>query len=391
MQWRQVGRAAVWAAVVATAGWAFLAPALDSQGYQWDLRSYYWAGRAVTAHVNPYDANSLAWLSGGDHKPCVPYVYTPVVAVLASPFARLPFRVVALLWLALKAVSLVALVRLWRRWFIPDADPLLLAAVLAGGFRAATLSDLQCGNVAIVEALLIWWGCAGVVRGRPAQVALGESLAALGKLLPASLLLLLVAEEPERRERWGWVGLAGAQLLLVALGPLLLAPSLASSYLAALRSVHEVGAANPCARSCFDTLAQHWPAAGALWWLYAAAVALTAARQLRRARQAGDRVALVMFTVLAYALLVPRFKCYSYVLVVAPVVWLLTRLSACRPVVAGVLGALVLLPVTALELRPLNLLGQLLGDQWPWVSLLALWLAGCRWSDALLVAPAAAE
>jgi hypothetical protein len=190
--------------------------------------------------------------------------------------------------------------------------------------------DVRAGNISVFEQLLIWAGIAALLRGRAWLCAGLIAAAALAKLTVAALLLLLLLGRERRHVAAMLSGLAA--LALVHGVSALVRPDLFAGFLRNAAALDERGRTNPAAlaliRDGVERLAG--PAPPHLDWIvYGLVVLLVAAgffsvvRRLDPAELDGVLHAFL----LAYALTAPRFKDYSYILLIPPSVY----------VVAGVL------------------------------------------------------
>jgi hypothetical protein len=295
-------------------------------GLQWDLRACLAAAKAALAGGNPYDLAQVSAVAG--REVAFPFLYPPVALV---PFMALgAMQAAAAVWLSLKLALLGALVALWRRVFVRDAPLLALVLIAVFGWNGAALWDLRAGNVAILEAALLWAGLACFVRGRRAWFAALVVAAACFKLLPAAfLLLLLVPPGGERREPRRFVLALLAFGLLVA-GPLWIGPAAAwDGFLRHVPAAVVAGEANPGLLSAVAALATHAgrtvSEASRLAWIcygiFALLLVAASAPYLRRTWREGGAVHTVMAAVFLYVLLEPRPMAYGFmVLAPAPLV-----------------------------------------------------------------------
>ncbi len=139
--WARVGRLLAGLALLAYALAALVDLALHDARYQWDFATYYHAGQAARAGLNPYELDSLAAVAGSEVG--FPFAYSPIVLPIFSLLSRLDFPAAYRFYLALKIVSLGALLSLWGTRFLKgDAGlPFYLLCVFgfggAGGAGAA--------------------------------------------------------------------------------------------------------------------------------------------------------------------------------------------------------------------------------------------------------------
>jgi len=181
---------------------------------------------------------------------------------------------------------------------------------------------LRAGNVATLEASLLWAAFACFVAGRRAWFTGLVVAAACFKLLPAAFLLLLLvppggAPEPKR------FALAVAAWLALVAGPLFVGPAAAwDGFLRHVPAAMVEGAANPGIPSAIAALAtaagRPEPEAIGIAWmghsLFAALLVAVSLPWLRRAWRDADPVRAIMGAAFLYVLLSPRPMAYGYLL-----------------------------------------------------------------------------
>jgi hypothetical protein len=299
--------------------------------YGWDFRVYYDAAIASERGLDIYDPAVRAEIAGF-RSPLV-FAYPPATAHLFRPFTLLAYPFAYLAWLALKLVALAALIWVWRRLVPLDAGPgTLLFGLLA--FAGAIHQDLLTGNVSLFEQLLVWTGVLALARGRDVVFAVLVAVAAQLKLAPIAFLAVLpFARRPARLTPL----LVGAGTFAGLLATNALEPALLESYLAKSPPLHERGRLNPSslalARDVADALAEEGVRlpAGAAGAIYAGVVALAlgaafAALRRHRRRAAGPDVVLVALLVAAvYAVVMPRLKPYSAIVLLPPTLFVIQR------------------------------------------------------------------
>jgi hypothetical protein len=284
----------------------------------WDFQTYYYAATACRAHLNPYDLGSLSAVAG---KPIeLPFVYPPVSLLPFLALSFLPLSAASLVWLGLKVCLLVWLLAMWRREFLAEVPGWVILGVAVFGFNAAALWDLRTGNVALVEAFLLWAGFLSYVRGRTVCSARRIAAASAFKITPIAFLGLLLVGSSSGKKK------ALAVVVGVALLVALLAVSwpLTVEWVRALpRSValeRPTGEINPSALGILDGVLgdRHRVWALLLFGLYACVIVLVAAPGIRRLRKAGSPEEWVVMAITLWTLLSPRMMIYSYLLMVVP-------------------------------------------------------------------------
>lgn len=297
---------AAFIAAVAAGAWMGL--------FQWDTEVYFWAGRAWMNGADPYELTLLTRMTG---KQPLPFVYPPTILPFIGVLSLLPLPLFHLVFLAAKVGALVLLIRCWRRIVGEHAGSLVWFAML--GFHGALFSDLGAGNIAVFEALLVWLALEAWIDGRTERFAALIVLAGQPKLAPLAFIALLTWRSP-RHGRALAVSIAGLAALMGVL--VAVAPEAWSRFLSLAAAIDERGLNNPCHAALWRDLLG--VATGSVtsgkalipYLLVSLAVGLATWTVGYRASGRGreERLRAVFLAVLAYALVVPRFKSYSYLL-----------------------------------------------------------------------------
>jgi alpha-1,2-mannosyltransferase len=185
----------------------------------YDLSAYLAAGQRVLNGESPYQAFQLE----GSYSPHLPelYLYPPLLAVLAAPFAAITdnYRVANWIWGTLGVVILAAsTIALSRRERIATGRDLLLLLMAVLAFAPVT-GEFFIGNVNLALAGLLagaWLALrTGSARGEVAAGAL-VAVAALIKVFPILVILWFVLDG---RRRAAIAALATMGLLVLATIP----------------------------------------------------------------------------------------------------------------------------------------------------------------------------
>lgn len=368
------------AAVVAVGALSIVLIAHRLDASMWDFRAYYWGTRVWMAGGDPYDQAQLAALSGQEG--VLPFHYPPLMLVLFRPIAGLPYVLAAYLWIALKLGMLLLLVRLWRREWLGDLSPFLLAAIVLFAFQGTVLRDLRAGNVAIIEQYLLWSGLALLRAGRRRPAAVLLAAGASFRLTPIALAVVLLApgrDDAPPARRWQAFGLALAVFAALVVLPGLAWPELGRSYLGALSGLGgaSVSDAETGALSAWSALA--WvseklgrpglaPVLGLAW---SAAIIGLSAPALARAWRGRELQRLVMMTVIVYGLCLPMVSTYGLIVLIVPSAVLWIGMMRGRVGAEALFAALVCFG--AFHMLPVPLPG-LLHDRFWLVLTLAAWL-----------------
>jgi hypothetical protein len=305
------------ALAVALAGVATLYVAIGASN-PWDFRTYYDAACAWRAHLNPYDLSALSAVAGKSVE--LPFVYPPVALAPFLPLSLLPLAAAGAFWGSFKVGVLLGLLGRWRREFLREIPIEAFVGVALFGFNAAILWDLRTGNVAIVEAFLLWVGFLSYVRARTLRSACFIAAASVFKVLPVAFLgLLLVGPSTAKKKVLAvLLGIALLAALFLLTWPLTVEWARALAHTLAVE--RPTGEVNPSALGVIDGILGEKRRAWALplFGLYACVIALAALPALRRLRETGSPEDWVIVAITLWTLLSPRVMIYSYVLMVVP-------------------------------------------------------------------------
>jgi alpha-1,2-mannosyltransferase len=259
-----------------------------------------------------------------------PFVYPPLVAVLARPLTIRPFPEVAQVWLLIATAATVAGVVFGARYFAPSFRrpaawaALVIALSLFEPIRYGLWLDQTTPVTFLLTMLALWLA----ERDRPLAAGAALAFAAFVKLTPALFALVWIWQR-----RWKPLIFAGASLaVLVLLSVAIcgLGPNL--DYLRRLREIGHVTVVaynNHSLPALFTRLAQpadevhRWrmfvPPIGAGVAVWAAGIALLlACWQLPRALEPGLRSRVRAALIALFTLLVPGFSWTHYFILLVP-------------------------------------------------------------------------
>jgi hypothetical protein len=306
----------------------------------WDFMVYYWAAKANSKGLDPYNLGSLTKVAGS--KVSLRFLYPPTILYLLSPLTRLRPPTAIAIYVALKVACAVGLIFVWRAC-LRTKDSLVLLLLLIFGFASAAFNDIFSGNVAIIEAFLLWLAFYAYLRGRNVLFAALVVCASIAKLTPLFFLPLALLGAGRRRfVAFGMGVVAGIAMPIVAFGGSLNRLAL---YLRLVGGVDERGPTNSAILPLLRDLHEHFVKKGdwlahvspkaVHWWICIFIVAVTAWSMRRTMRTSGSsrniHLERVIAAVIVYALVLPRFKDYSYCLLLPAVVFVGRRIKNALP------------------------------------------------------------
>jgi hypothetical protein len=350
---------------------------------QWDFEVSYYSAIAHQAGMNPYDSTQLAAVAG---KKELPFTYPPYVLDLIRPFTWMPLAAGAQIYLGIKILMLLAIFPMWRAIFgFPDKLALAVFAIFA--FNSTIFHDLFTGNISSFEQFFIWLGMYWYWREKPALAAMSLVAGSCMKLVPGALLVVLLLDG--RKEYVKWFAIGCATFLMIQAGAIVRSPELYWGFVHNAGGLDERGPMNPASlaffRSAFDTVCYltkrqvPYFAPFVVYEIFTVGVLLMARRVAKI--NAGDPEKVrqnICLVVLTYAVLIPRFKDYSYILVIAPALFAILSIPWWRMQV--LLVVLAMLPVFRYQghlggvLDPMIVLSD---DYYLYGVLLAIWWMYC--------------
>lgn len=303
--------------------------------YEWDFQTYYSGAKAYQDGLNPYDIQNLKEEAGKEI--VLPFAYPPPSLWFFRIFTGFSYPVAAQLWLFLKLVLVAALIVLWRRFFIPSTSAVLFSLMLLLAFDAAIFWDLKAGNVAIIEQFLLWTGFVFLLKRRPLIFCVFVILAAIFKVTPIFFLCLLPLSS--LRNKWRYFVGACTFFLMVMILCYIVSPDMVRSYVSSLSLIQERAPDyNYALLPFFQDLIQTFgslthlsiPALTplVLYMMAMIGILLTTAAAFRwssRNKIVLDPILSIMLVCIIYVLLVPRFKCYSYIILIAPACYVMMK------------------------------------------------------------------
>ena len=336
----------------------------DLTKFQWDFRTYYFAVKVFAAGGDPYAVEAVA--RAATVPITLPFVYPPTALYFFKIFSFLSFEHSAHLYVLCKFAAFGALIWLWRKFFVRERAGLLFVVVAALAFDQSLYADFASGNPALFETLFLWIGFACFMKKDLAGFCVCVLAASFIKIQPILLLPLVFTVKHKRRT--AIFAVSAAVFVGVFASFAIFEPQLWRGFVRNIAEsntsilLFENGRINPSSFAFLEHL--FWLfrlATGAdmpVWLraltheafivlvLWAAGRALF--RSYRRSPEpTPDRLYLYLLT---YALILPRFKDYSYSLLIVPAWEAVRRLGTRhdnRPIWIAVLVLTATSPVRA--------------------------------------------
>jgi hypothetical protein len=310
------------------------------QRYQWDFKAYYCAAQVAKIGLDYYDQPYLRHFCSPDVQQY--YNYTPWSIWFFRFFNLFDYKTAYLLFFILKILALAGLVFLWKKIFLEAEADLGFFAFVLLAFNGALYVDLLSGNISLFEQLGLWLGFFFLLKRKPFLFGLCVVVIANFKVVPLAFLLLFLFLDVKKKwlHFFGWLaGFLGLQAVSYALNPFLFKGFL-RVFFSMLRETS--GVLNPSTfvwlqnliRDYYPRLLGSVPPALMIYVVFGllavviAWLTLLALGRLRRRGGLETEKVVIFLSCVAYALLLPRFKDYSYVLLLVPAYFALKKYAA---------------------------------------------------------------
>jgi hypothetical protein len=244
-------------------------------------------------------------------------------------------------------------------------------------FQSAVSWDVRSGNVCSIEQLLLWSGFACLAAGVPIAFALLVTAASLFKLTLAAFLFLLLL--PSARRRSSVLILVSSLAVLAAVTGLSFAghPGYFRDFLKSASMTPGDLKNNPCVLGVATELGRRYPLLASpfftwgLWLLFGVSVLFAGRRLIAGALRSASIPFAIMIACFVYALVVPRFMLYSYMLLIVPV--LSVVLPAARKATGALYAVALIVCLDGLQWFPRHDIGMIFKDSQPLIVLCFCW------------------
>ncbi|NDC83210.1 DUF2029 domain-containing protein [bacterium] len=304
-------------------------------GHLHDFISYYFGTLAISKGVNGYSADAVSHLFGQPLQSHLRFVYPPQMSWIFRPFTWISYPSARTAFITVKVILALGFLWMGISQFKPTNGNLFLMGLIAlFGFHGTIGIDIASGNIGILEALLFWGGIALLLKNKPVWAGAAIALGASFKLTPIVLLLpFLIFKQPSYR-RMSLSGLA--VFIFIQLVGYLSYPSLFREFITSTSPLDSSGFVNPSSLAFIRfSLAPRLAALSGgsifiierliyLSWVAICGIGLTILVKFRK------RISTMEFLsglVLIYAMAMPRFKDYTFVLLIIPAWWIVSQIE----------------------------------------------------------------
>ena len=265
------------------------------------------------------------------------YGYPPNSLFFFRPFTLFDYDSAKKLYFSLKVVVLIALMYLWGNGFLNRRVDFFFFPFCILAYNAAAIGDMAAGNVSVIEQLFLWLGFYFFLERKFAIFSLFVVCAAAFKITPFLFILLLWYGERGKRRLYFSVAIFA--FLAYLLSPMIFAPDIFQNHVdnmgVVLSHSYDRGLNNPSTfafvKDVLDIIEMRLGVGLAPWVDYGVFIVIVAAiiglgvKGLEGLAEGKNKMVMVFFACLTYALICPRFKDYSYMLLILPTYYLFKK------------------------------------------------------------------
>lgn len=297
-------------------------------GLQWDFTVYYYAAEAHSQGLDPYQLENLSQVSGEDL--WLPFVYPPSTLWFFRIFNHFSFSTAYHIWLLGKLLLLIILIFIWNKYFLDNRFPVLFILFVLLAYDSAVYWDIKSGNISMLEQFFIWTAFAFYIKKKPMLFAALVVLIAIFKFTPVFFLLLLLFSGSEKKW-WNFSCALGIFLTLIFIS-YLSQPELFRAYINNAMTIDERAidfnyGMLAFMQDIFNTIggAKLSSLKGIIpfsaYLITALTICLVSMHSLNwrlsNSRFWDNRLTVLLFCAI-YVLILPRFKCYSFIIMIPP-------------------------------------------------------------------------
>jgi hypothetical protein len=343
---------------------------------------YYYSTKAYFEGLDPYDAETVSAVAG---KRILEYFYFPLSFYLFRPFISIDYSLASYIFLGLKCILLIALLFVWQRFLQIDLNfYFCLFCIFA--FNSTIYLDLMAGNISIIEQFLVWTAFLNLMRDRIGIFCLLIGFSALFKvnMLIFGLITLLMPSSVRWKGLIYFFLMPGAAVLMCAIIDLPTFVRFASRWFQVMAVQWDVGIINPSSYVFVMALVEvlnkdlgiHLPGIAPFaiyiaWVILIVSISWRLISKLDVRKIEHRRIILMLFCVV-YALAIPRFKDYSYILLIPPAYFIMSHLVYTKPY--ALMFILCILSATIAPLPGANVVASILWTYYPFFLGVMVWL-----------------
>ncbi|HMK37333.1 MAG TPA: glycosyltransferase family 87 protein [Desulfomonilaceae bacterium] len=312
---------------------------LTANETMWDFEQYYYVAKADAAGLNSFRPEKTEKFIRKWESDTWLYPYFPPSVYFFRVFTYLPLNTSKYVYLFLKCIVLGYLFYMWQCAFLRDpGDPYFLVFCLFA-FNATVYLDMRSGNVNLIEQAFLWTAFYFFVRGKLAFFCALLLVSSMWKITPLVFSFLLLLGRRDRSVAFFFL----ATIVVVLALSLLVYRSEIGSFLS---TAHQLARGLPDENiknlsslalirssiakwSSFTGISLPWMFGILTYVLFVIIVGIASWQSLRRLdmENSVDRETAICLSCSVYAVTLPLFQDYQFILMLVPAYSLTMRLD----------------------------------------------------------------
>jgi len=306
--------------------------------YQWDFKAYYYAAKTFVLGHNPYDAECISEVSGSVIY--YGYPYPPLTILFFELFLPLGYNNAFFIFFCLNCILLASVFLIWKNKFIGKGSVYLFFIFCLLVFNSTINLGLRAGNFAICEQFLLWCAFALFLENKLFLFSLLIVVAASFKIQPIMFLFILLATDDKNKYFYFvWSFLVFFVILSLSY---VLHPTFFHEFLKYVSKIDEKEITNPATlvliknllAMCENNFGLILPKITGfiIYVIVVISLVVLSMRSFKLIKYIGleKKKMLIFLSCLLYALTIPRFKDYSYMLLIVPTYYIIIKTNCVK-------------------------------------------------------------
>ncbi len=304
-----------------------------------DFRVYYYAYKAYEQGLNPYNLENLKKISNNEVQ--LIYVYPPFILNFFKIFTYFDFYRAFDIYLLIKFLLFIFLYVLWLNYFLKKESSIIFLFFVLLSFKNAIFADFATGNVSIFEQFFLWMGFYYFLEKKYKSFVFFILCASIFKITPIFFLVLLFFIDEKNRYKYFFSGII-ILFTILALS-YFFQTELFKNYIKNVLSIDERGDINssllPLLKDFFEMVGRKLKndvfnnLAYIFYFIFAGIIlfmSFNAGKKMQtlKTKIEYDTNKIILFlSIVVYAVISPRFKEYSYIIMLVPAFFIILRID----------------------------------------------------------------
>jgi hypothetical protein len=169
---------------------------INSKNYFWDFKMYCLSTNCLNKNLNPYNTDDLAKLGGIESN--LPFAYPPLTLNFFKLFNFKNSEFAAILFMIFELLLFIFIIFIWRK-ILNIKNDILFYLFIFLAFNSSVYLGLRAGNITMFVQFILWIGIYFYLKRKYVLFCAFTVLAATFKLMPITFLILLLFTNDRRK------------------------------------------------------------------------------------------------------------------------------------------------------------------------------------------------